>query len=129
VHRTAIDKEHLAGVCGIALDALSRPLLVCDREKILYANLAAVRLLSAESVQDLVGLPLDELVHPDMHTPGGIRRQVLTESRQQLLALPAKVFRRDGSVATALVDARPIEFEGQVAIVYSCTPSHRGPHS
>jgi PAS domain-containing protein len=120
---------HLAGVCGVALDALSRPLLVCDREKILYANLAAIRLLRAESAEDLIGLALDDLVHPDMHTPGDIRRQVLTESRQQLLALPAKVFRRDGSVVAALVDACPIELEGQVAIVYSCTPSHRRPRS
>jgi PAS domain-containing protein len=122
MYGTAIDTEHLAGLCGVGLDALSRPLLICDRYTILFANLAATRLLRAESADELIGLRLDDVVHPDMHTPGAIRRSLLTESRQQLLGLPAKVIARDGSIITALTDARPIEFGGRVAVVYSCAP-------
>jgi PAS domain-containing protein len=120
MYGTAIDTDQLAGLCGVGLDALSRPVLICDRETILFANVAAARFLRAGSADELIGLRLDDVVHPDMHTPGAIRRTLLTESRQQLLGLPAKVYARDGSIITALTDARPIEFEGHVAVVYSC---------
>jgi PAS domain-containing protein len=126
MHGSVIDVDELSGLCGAALDVLPQAILICDCEKILYANTAAARLLKATSADPLAGLKLDEFVHPDMHTPGGIRRQLLTKSRQRLLGLPAKVFARDGSVVTALTDARPIEYEGRVAILYSCTPTRAG---
>jgi len=117
---SAISTDELAGVCGAALDVLSRALIICDHDTILFANTAAALLLKAESANDLVGVALSEIVHPDMRTPGGIRRQLLTESRQHLLGLPTKVFARDGSIVTAFTDARPIEFQGKVVVAYMC---------
>jgi PAS domain-containing protein len=122
---SAISTDELAGVCGAALNVLTRAILICDHDTILFANTAAASLLRAESANDLLGLALTEVVHPDMHTPGGIRRRLLTERRQHLLGLPAKVFARDGSIITALTDARPIEFKGQVAIAYTCATPPR----
>jgi PAS domain-containing protein len=119
MHETAIDSDQLAGFCAVALGMLSRPILVCDWDHILFANSAAARLLKAESADHLIGRSLDELVHPDMRTPGTMRRQLLTESRQPLLGLPAKLYACDGSIVTALTDAHPVEVEGKVVIVYS----------
>ncbi len=116
---TAIDGEQLAGLCRAALDALSRPTIICDADKILFANDAAVRLLRAPSIDDVVGRSISDLVHPDMSTPGHIRRTLIVECRQHLLGLPAKVISHDGTTIAALVDARPIEYEGVIAIVYS----------
>lgn len=126
MHEAAIDNDQLAGVCGVAIEMLSRPVMICDRETILFANSAAARLLEARSADELVGLPLDEVAHPDMHTPDAMRRRLLLESRQQLLGLPAKLYARDGSIVTALADARPVEFDGKVVIVYSISPSSNG---
>ena len=129
MREAVIDSDQLAGVCGVAIEMLSRPVMICDRETILFANTAAARFLAATSADELIGLPLDEVVHPDMHTPDAMRRHLLTESRQQLLGLPAKLYARDGSIVTALTDARPIEFEGKVVIVYSVSPNSNGSRS
>ncbi len=129
MREAVIDSDQLAGVCGVAIEMLSRPVMICDRETILFANTAAARFLAATSADELIGLPLDEVVHPDMHTPDAMRRRLLTESRQQLLGLPAKLYARDGSIVTALTDARPIEFEGKVVIVYSVSPNSNGSRS
>jgi PAS domain-containing protein len=119
---TAIDSTQLAGLCRAALNTLPRAAIVCDLEKVLFANDAAGQQLRAESADALTGLSVNDLVHSDMHTPGGIRRHLLVESQQPLLGLPAKVYRRDGTTVTALTDARPALFEDRVAIVYSTAP-------
>jgi PAS domain-containing protein len=124
MRETAIDSDQVSGYCRVALSMLSRPILVCDWDQILFANSAAARLLKAESADELIGRSLDELVHPDMRTPDAMRRQLLTESRQPLLGLPAKLYACDGSIVTALTDAHPVEVDGRIVIVYSVAASN-----
>jgi PAS domain-containing protein len=119
MHKATIDSDEISGYCRVALSMLSRPILVCDWDHILFANSAAARLLKAESAEQLIGRSLTELVHPDMRTPDAMRRKLLTESRQPLLGLPAKLYASDGSIVTALTDAHPVEVDGRIVIVYS----------
>jgi PAS domain S-box-containing protein len=115
----AIETEQLADACAAALDVLDWPILVTNRETVLFANPAAARMLRAKSASELIGLLTDELSHPDCRTTAKLRRDLLEESRQDLCGLPTKVIGRDGSTVCAHTNAHLVEFDGGVAFLYT----------
>ncbi len=74
----------------------SRPRASSVPDEILFANVAAARALRAASAAELIGLSLNEILHPDLHATAAIRRQLIAESRHVLSKLPVKL-----SAATA----------------------------
>lgn len=118
MNEPAIDSESLAGLYAAALDALPRSVVVTDQETVLLVNAAAARAFGADSPTDLVGLPVDAMVHPDCHATAALRRQLLASSREELLGLPTKLVRCDGSSVNVVADAHPVEFDGKVAFVF-----------
>jgi len=114
----AIDSECLEGLCAAALDVLPRTVVVSDHETILFANSAAARAFGAKSAAELIGLGVEELLHPDCRAAAAQRRELLATSRRELHGLPMKILCRDGSAVTTTADAHPIEFDGRSAFVY-----------
>ena len=119
MYEPVINSEQLAGLCAAALETLPRPIVVSNHETILFANAAAARQLGAKTASEIIGLPISELLHPDCHDTAAVRRQLLAESGQELHGLPSKVVGRDGSTISTVTDAHPIEFDGEVAFVYT----------
>ena len=118
-----LNGPRLADLCSAALDLLARPVVIGDQTKILFVNAAAVRTLRATSASELIGLSLNEVLHPDLHATAAIRRQLVAESRQVLSKLPVKLVGRDGSTISTVTDAHPIEFGGDTAIVFIYGPT------
>jgi len=114
----APDTERLEGLCAAALNALPRTVVVSDSDRILFANDAAARALGAESATELIGMSVDEIVHPDSHAAAAQRRELLARSRQELRGLPTKLRLRDGTAVNTIADAHPVEFDGQSAFVF-----------
>ena len=100
-----------------ALDALERPVLIHDRDTILYANPATRGILHAGETP-LVGRSITDIVHPDGRAAGDQRRGLVLDSGQQLDRLPVKLRALDGATLYVLVDARPIEWtEGRAVLL------------
>jgi PAS domain S-box-containing protein len=118
-----LDGPRLADLCSAALDVLPRPLVIGDQTKILFANAAAARTLRATSASELIGLSLNEILHPDLHATAALRRQLIAESRHVFSKLPVKLVGRDGSTISAMTDAHPIEVDGDTAIVFIYGPA------
>jgi len=114
----APNEAQLEDLCLAALERSERPLVICRRDVILYVNPTAAGILRAATGADLVGLPIDEIVHPDFREAGRIRRRVLAQSQQPLTGLPAKLIGRDGSTILITSECRPIALKDGVVLVF-----------
>ena len=83
--------------------------------KFVFVNQTVVRLIGARSAEDLIGLPVLNIVHPDY-------RQIIQERMRQavtggapLPVLEEKFIRFDGSVIDVEVAAMPFTFQGKPA--------------
>lgn len=83
---------------------------------LVFANSAAVRLLGAESVDDLIGKSIRDIVHPDTWeaTRGRISRMLQGESG--LYSIEGRYVRLDGSEFPVEVTATPFMYRGRPAI-------------
>ena len=84
-----------------ALEAIPEAILLHDAERILFVNSEARRVLRADPPENLVGRPIQTIVHPDGYTAGTQRRKVLLDHGQQLRDLPIKLIALDGTVLYA----------------------------
>ena len=114
-----VDRAQLPGLCAAALDCLDRPVLVSDHQVVLFANVSAARVLHAESGSDLLGMPTEALSHPDSLSSAQMRRQLVADSGQNLSGVPTKIMAHDGTTVSTVTDVCPIEFDGQIAFVYT----------
>jgi PAS domain S-box-containing protein len=84
--------------------------------RVVFVNPAGARLLGAQSPDELVGKPIEDIIHPDY-------REVVRERIQRSLAtgqpappLMEKFIRLDGTVIDVEVTAVPIMWEGRPAM-------------
>jgi len=83
--------------------------------KVIFANSATAQLLGAENAEQLVGLPVMEVVHPDYHNLVAKRiKRVL--AGEEVTLTEEKLTRLDGTVFDAEVIGLPITFENKPAI-------------
>ncbi|HET7771976.1 MAG TPA: GAF domain-containing protein, partial [Chloroflexota bacterium] len=82
--------------------------------RIVYANAATARLLGAESPEQLVGLDVMRIVHPDVlaQTPDEMRRLAAGEPMPPAVR---RLVRLDGSVVEAEVTGAAIQLDGGIA--------------
>ncbi|HXJ63884.1 MAG TPA: PAS domain S-box protein, partial [Actinomycetota bacterium] len=89
-------------------------ILVHRDGRFVFANPAAARLLGAADPQDLVGLPILEIVHPDFHELVADRARGAHEGRPAPL-LEEVFVRADGTPIDVEVAGIPFVFEGRPA--------------
>ena len=92
------------------------PIVVYDTDwKVLFANVAAVELMRAKSVRDLVGRDARSFVHPDSATAIQERRRLLERDGSSPFA-DLKLVRLDGTPVAAQVAANRTTYDGVSAV-------------
>lgn len=91
-------------------------LVISTGRSILYANPACVELFGAASVEELVGTPVNEVVHPDSHAFSLARAKAIIETGVSVPMAEARFLKRDGTAFEAEVQSTPILYDGKPAI-------------
>jgi len=110
-----------AGVFEAALEVLPEPVLIHDADRILFVNAAARRFLRAESPTDLVGRPIQTIVHPDGYSAGVERRRILNDTGTPLAETPIKLVALDGTALYARGVGIPLQTSAGKAILVAAT--------
>ena len=84
--------------------------------KLVYANPATVRMLGAESVEDLIGKPILDFVHPDFHQVVLERAKVAADTKLATPIIQEQFLKLDGSVIDVEVQSIAIDYDGEPAI-------------
>ena len=104
-----------------ALEVLPEPVLIHDIERILFVNAAARRHLRAMSSEDLVGRPIQTIVHPDGYSAGVERRRILNDTGKPLSATPIKLVALDGTTLYARGVGIPLRTSAGMAVLVAAT--------
>ncbi|MBP6900284.1 MAG: PAS domain S-box protein [Burkholderiaceae bacterium] len=80
-----------------------------------YVNPATLALFGADDAGQLVGMPVKDRIHPDLHDQVDARRETLHRQRQSVPALEERYLRLDGSEVEVEVMAAPFVDEQGVA--------------
>jgi PAS domain S-box-containing protein len=92
-------------------------LLVHSDGRISFANPAAIRLLGANGPEDLIGLPIERILHPDYKGVVQQRTRQLILNNQEFNAfMQQKIVRLDGSEADVEVAASRLTFQEHTAV-------------
>jgi PAS domain S-box-containing protein len=83
--------------------------------KLAYANPAYLRLVGANSVGELVGMPVLQFIDPSHRALAEERVREVVESGASMELAEEQVFRPDGQVVDIEVTAIPLSFEGRPA--------------
>ncbi|MBI4731727.1 MAG: GAF domain-containing protein [Chloroflexi bacterium] len=84
--------------------------------RLVFANPAAMKLIGAQSAEDVIGMPIANFVHPDSRELAARR---IKEALAQQKALPAaeeKFIKLDGSVIDVEVATMPFPYQGKAAL-------------
>jgi PAS domain S-box-containing protein len=85
--------------------------------KLVFVNPAAVRLFGASSAQELIGMPILDLVHPDFHQTIVARVTGLAKAGGTAPRIEAKYLKLDGTVIDIQVQAISIIYAGVTAVL------------
>lgn len=91
-------------------------LYVLQDGRLVYSNMAGVRLLCAESAEELIGLSIGKLLHPAYLTKSEARMAHMLKSGQTAPSVEQKYVRRDGQVIDVEVRSAPFMYGGQPAV-------------
>jgi len=111
---------------AVALDVLRVPMIIHDRERILYTNAATRAILHVASDDDLEGTPLSRFVPPEMDEVSRARRDLILDRDQQLRAVPIKIRAANGDQFWAETDGRKIVYDGDRSAIVQTTRSVNG---
>jgi len=109
----AESEARFRSVVELSLDAV----VLHRRGKLLFANPAAVQMLGARNVQELLDTPLLNFVHPDYHAVVQERMKAATESNTAAPRLEEKYIKLDGTVFDVEVQSQPISLSGEAAVL------------
>ncbi|KKN31300.1 hypothetical protein LCGC14_0825290 [marine sediment metagenome] len=94
------------------------PILVISAQDIIFANKASIKLFGATKADELVGLNVFDIIHPDYREFAGKRIQKAIKEGETAIMAEEKVLRLDGTSVDVEVMARPMrEGDGRLIIV------------
>lgn len=96
------------------VDMMPDAIMVHQDELVAFVNPAALRLLGLSNLEELIGTPVIDIVHPDFKEVV-IERIRSAEAGQSQTVLEQKFVRRDGSVIDVEVTGSPFVFEDHPA--------------
>jgi PAS domain S-box-containing protein len=85
--------------------------------KIVFANPAALEMLRAKSVSEILGKPILDVVHPDSREAITKRIGKMMMNKESAPMIEEKILRVDGSVLDAEAQASYIEYEGKPSVM------------
>jgi len=91
-------------------------LVVHDGKKLLYVNPAAINMFGASSAEELLELPLFDLVHPDFREVSRTRVSINLEQGTALPMVEGKFLKLDGTTFFVELRSTSITYDGAAAI-------------
>ncbi|HEY6460724.1 MAG TPA: PAS domain S-box protein, partial [Polyangiaceae bacterium] len=88
-----------------------------DDRRIVYANPAFASLLGYDVPQEILGSPIDALVHPEDRHVLERRRARLAESRGSLPPQEYRMLHKDGSIVYAEIVSMILEYDGRPNVI------------
>ena len=83
----------------------------------IYVNPACMKLLGAKSLEDMIGKPVIDFVHPDYRTMALERIEEMQRNKKPVPMVEERFVRLDGESFPAEVSAAPIVFDGEEAFM------------
>ncbi len=99
------------------IEGLGVPVGVHRDGFVVWANHAHARYFGFERPADVMGTPVEHLLHPDDHARSRQRDAEMLASGAPAPVVELRLRRRDGAALTAEVSAQPILFDGAPAIL------------
>ncbi|MFZ6749555.1 PAS domain S-box protein [Undibacterium sp. Ren11W] len=84
--------------------------------RLIYVNPAAIRMLGATQVEDLVGRPILDIIHPDFHHVALSRVQSISENQAQAAMMEMKFLQVNGKSIDVEAQGTSIVFDGAAAV-------------
>jgi diguanylate cyclase (GGDEF)-like protein/PAS domain S-box-containing protein len=91
-------------------------IVVSQEDKVAFANQAAVTLLGARDVVQILGMDVYSIVHPDSHALSRARTQRMLEGRRDVPLTEFKLLRLDGVTIDVEIASRYFIYAGRPAI-------------
>jgi len=114
--------EAVADFCYAGAWVTPVPALVVDRQTVVFANAAALRLLDYSDASDLVDQPIDRVLHPDALVAEMARREVLDVTGAPLRDVPTKLRTRTGAPLQESADVFPIRVRSTRLTLFTFAP-------
>jgi diguanylate cyclase (GGDEF)-like protein/PAS domain S-box-containing protein len=108
----AVDDNRYETLVQLSPDAL----YVMQDDRLVFINMAGARQLRAKNPQDLIGLSINDLVHPEYLKQAKARIQKMVKTGQSAPSMAQKYIRCDGSFIDVEVCSAPFLYEGKPAI-------------
>lgn len=100
----------------LVIEHLPDAVVIHHEGKFLFVNSAALKLVGAESFDEIKDKPVMDFVHPDFRQIVSERLKTVLVSNSPIPLLEEKFVRLDGEIVIAEATAIPILFEGKTAI-------------
>jgi PAS domain S-box-containing protein len=104
---------------GYVVDLIQEGIWIHVDGRIAYANPYAVRMFGATSADQLIGLPVLSLIHPDDRIRADARTRQATDERLALPLTDMKIARLDGRTITAELHGISFVKDGKVHVIAS----------
>jgi len=98
------------------VNALPQAILVHDGEHCLFANPAAVRLVGARSLEEVIDRPILSFAHPDNLALLQERTRAILERGEPAAPIEVQVIRQDGSLVWVEAAGVRVDFGGRPAV-------------
>lgn len=98
------------------VDTSPAPMVVHREGRVLYANAAALELFGVERLEDGLGMPIFEFVHPDDHEIVRERMETILKTGGSLPVYVMRGVRADGQPLEIAVMSAPLTWEGEPAL-------------
>lgn len=95
-------------------------ILIHHQERFIYANTAAMALLRASQIHQIIGTHVSEIVHDDYKEDVKERIQYLYEKRARINLVEEKFICFDGQIVEVEVSAQCINYDEKIAIMAIC---------
>lgn len=105
----------------VLVDKTPSGFIVHHGGKVLYVNPAAIEMFGAKTAQDLIGMPILDLIHPSFHQIVLDRIKKNTADGIDTPLMEEEFIRLDGSTFIGEITGTAIEFDGEPAIQANIT--------
>ncbi|HEY8099934.1 MAG TPA: EAL domain-containing protein [Burkholderiaceae bacterium] len=112
VSSKGVDDNRYETLVQLSPDAL----YVMQDDRLVFINMAGARQLGAKNPKDLIGLSVNDLVHPDFLKQAKTRIHKMVKTGQSVPSMEQKYIRCDGSFIDVEVCSAPFLYEGKPAI-------------
>lgn len=99
------------------IEGLPDGVIVHRDGKVIYVNPAGRRMLGYEQDEDMIGMPVLDLVHPAEHRDVMLRIRAVVERGERAPIVEERLLRRDGSSVVAEITGLGVEFDGGTAVL------------